>query len=89
MLHRHRYITYRHAQYRDFTDSPASGRDPGRRSARTIEVGRDRFVPVKTTKDGYEVVKTYQMDEFSKGKLAATNEELVGERDTVKELLPA
>jgi malate dehydrogenase len=46
-------------------------------------------VPVKTTKDGYEVVKTYQMDEFSKGKLAATNEELVGERDTVKELLPA
>jgi hypothetical protein len=27
------------------------------------------------------------MDEFSKGKLAATNEELVGERETVKELM--
>jgi malate dehydrogenase len=44
-------------------------------------------VPVKTTSDGYEIVRSYQMDEFSKGKLAATNEELVGERETVKELM--
>lgn len=44
-------------------------------------------VPVKTTESGYEVVKTYQMDEFSKAKIAATNEELVGERETVKEML--
>jgi malate dehydrogenase len=44
-------------------------------------------VPVKTTATGYEIVKTFQMDEFAKSKLAATNEELVGERDTVKELL--
>jgi malate dehydrogenase len=44
-------------------------------------------VPVKTTAEGYEIVRTFQMDEFSKSKLAATNEELVGERDTVKELL--
>ena len=44
-------------------------------------------VPVKTTEKGYEVVKTYQMDEFSKAKIEATNEELVGERETVKELL--
>jgi malate dehydrogenase len=44
-------------------------------------------VPVKTTKDGYEVIKSNAMDEFAKGKIAATNEELVGERETVKELL--
>ena len=44
-------------------------------------------VPVKTTSDGYEIVRSYQMDDFSKSKLAATNEELVGERDTVKELM--
>lgn len=44
-------------------------------------------VPVKTTKDGYEIIKNNTFDEFAKGKLAATNEELVGERDTVKELL--
>lgn len=46
-------------------------------------------VPVKTTENGYEVVKTYQMDEFSKAKIEATNEELVGERETVKELVQA
>ena len=44
-------------------------------------------VPVRTTEKGYEVVRNFQMDDFAKGKLAATNEELVGERDTVKELL--
>jgi malate dehydrogenase len=44
-------------------------------------------VPVKTTSDGYEIQRSFQMDDFSKSKLAATNEELVGERDTVKELL--
>jgi malate dehydrogenase len=44
-------------------------------------------VPVKTTEKGYEVQKSFSMDEFSKSKIAATNEELVGERDTVKELL--
>ncbi|HET8936855.1 MAG TPA: malate dehydrogenase [Polyangiales bacterium] len=44
-------------------------------------------VPVKTTEKGYEIQKSLSMDEFSKSKIAATNEELVGERDTVKELL--
>jgi malate dehydrogenase len=44
-------------------------------------------VPVKTTASGYEIVKNLQMDEFAKSKIAITNEELVGERDTVKELL--
>jgi malate dehydrogenase len=44
-------------------------------------------VPVKTTKEGYEIIKSNTMDDFAKGKIAATNEELVGERDTVKELL--
>ena len=46
-------------------------------------------VPVKTTEKGYEVVKSFNMDDFSKSKLAITNEELVGERDTVKDLLQA
>jgi malate dehydrogenase len=44
-------------------------------------------VPVKTTEKGYEIVKNLTMDEFAKSKIAITNEELVGERDTVKELL--
>lgn len=45
-------------------------------------------VPVKTTTPGsYEVVKSYNMDEFANSKLKITNEELVGERDTVKDML--
>ncbi len=45
-------------------------------------------VPVKTTKAGeYQVLTGNEMDDFAKSKLAATNEELVGERETVKELL--
>ena len=35
----------------------------------------------------YEVIDGYEHDEFAKGKIAATNDELVGERDTVKEML--
>jgi malate dehydrogenase len=45
-------------------------------------------VPVKTTAAGsWEVVKSYTMDSFAESKIAITNEELVGERDTVKEML--
>jgi malate dehydrogenase len=45
-------------------------------------------VPVKTTTPGsYEVIKTYEMSDFAKAKIKATNDELVGERETVKELL--
>jgi malate dehydrogenase len=44
-------------------------------------------MPVKTTEKGYEVVKSVTHDEFSKSKLAITNEELVGERETVKDML--
>jgi len=44
-------------------------------------------VPVKTTETGYEIIKTFQHDAFSKEKLAATNAELIDERDTIKELL--
>lgn len=44
-------------------------------------------VPVKTTATGYEIIRSNTMDEFAKSKLAATNEELVGERDTVKDML--
>ncbi|MDB5437524.1 MAG: malate dehydrogenase, partial [Phenylobacterium sp.] len=41
----------------------------------------------RSTADGYEVITSYQMDDFAKSKIALTNEELVGERDTVKEML--
>jgi malate dehydrogenase len=44
-------------------------------------------MPVKTTATGHEVIATYEMDDFAKSKIALTNDELVGERDTVKEML--
>jgi malate dehydrogenase len=44
-------------------------------------------MPVKSTADGYEVVTSYQMDDFAKSKIALTNDELSGERDTVKDML--
>ena len=44
-------------------------------------------MPVKSTANGYEVVTSYEMDDFAKSKIAATNEELVGERETVKDML--
>ncbi len=45
-------------------------------------------VPVRTTAPGtYAVDKTLVHGEFAKAKLAATNAELTGERDLVKELL--
>jgi malate dehydrogenase len=44
-------------------------------------------MPVRSTAGGYDVIESYQMDEFAKSKIALSNEELVGERDTVKEML--
>ena len=45
-------------------------------------------VPVRTTTPGsFEVVKSYTMNEFAKSKIKITNDELVSERDTVKEML--
>lgn len=45
-------------------------------------------VPVKTTTPGsYEVVKGFEMGDFAKSKIKVTNDELLGERETVKELL--
>ena len=44
-------------------------------------------MPVKSTATGYEVVTGYEMDDFAKSKIAITNDELVGERDTVKDML--
>ena len=45
-------------------------------------------VPVITTAPGsYEVVQGVELDDFAKEKIAATNAELVSERETVKELL--
>ena len=45
-------------------------------------------MPVRSTGGGaYEVVEGFAMDAFAKAKLAKTNEELLAERDTVKELM--
>lgn len=44
-------------------------------------------MPVRSTADGYEVITSYQMDDFAKSKIKITNDELVSERDTVKEML--
>ncbi|HKP78993.1 MAG TPA: malate dehydrogenase [Phenylobacterium sp.] len=45
-------------------------------------------MPVKTTAPGaYEVITSYEMDDFAKSKIKLTNDELVGERDTVKDML--
>jgi malate dehydrogenase len=44
-------------------------------------------MPVRTTATGYDVVETFAMDDFAKSKIAITNDELVGERDTVKEMI--
>jgi malate dehydrogenase len=44
-------------------------------------------MPVRSTADGYEVIDSYQMDDFAKSKIALTNDELVGERETVKEMI--
>jgi malate dehydrogenase len=44
-------------------------------------------MPVRSTETGYEVVTSYEMDDFAKSKIKITNDELVGERDTVKDML--
>jgi malate dehydrogenase len=45
-------------------------------------------MPVKTTAPGaFEVITSYEMDDFAKSKIKITNDELVGERDTVKDML--
>jgi len=44
-------------------------------------------MPVRSTADGYEVIDSYRMDDFAKSKIKVTNDELVSERETVKEML--
>jgi malate dehydrogenase len=45
-------------------------------------------MPVRTTSPGaYEVITSYEMDDFARSKIKITDDELVGERDTVKEML--
>ena len=44
-------------------------------------------MPVKTTADGYEVLTAYEMDDFAKSKIKITTDELVGERETIKDML--
>jgi malate dehydrogenase len=45
-------------------------------------------MPVRTTTPGsYEVIKGLPLDDFARQKIKATNDELVGERDTVKSML--
>jgi malate dehydrogenase len=44
-------------------------------------------MPVISTVDGYEMITDYAMDDFARSKIAITNDELVSERDTVKEMI--
>ena len=44
-------------------------------------------MPVKTTESGYDVLTNFDMDDFAKSKIALTNDELVGERETIKDML--
>lgn len=44
-------------------------------------------MPVRSTATGHEVIDSYEMDDFAKSKIAITNDELVSERETVKEML--
>ena len=45
-------------------------------------------LPVKTTAPGeYEIITDLPMDDFANEKIAATNDELVSERDTVKDMI--
>jgi malate dehydrogenase len=45
-------------------------------------------MPVRTTTPGsYEILKNFEMDDFAKSKLAATNKELLEERSMVEEML--
>ncbi len=44
-------------------------------------------MPVISTVDGYELISDYKMDDFANSKIKITNDELVSERDTVKELI--
>ena len=46
-------------------------------------------MPVRSTATGYEAITNIDMNDFAKSRIAITNEELVGERDTVKEMLGA
>mgnify|MGYP003593126590 CR=1 FL=1 len=44
-------------------------------------------MPVRSTATGYEVITSFEMDDFARSKIAITNDELVGERDTVKDMI--
>jgi malate dehydrogenase len=44
-------------------------------------------MPVRSTADGYEVIESYAMDDFAKSKIKITNDELLSERETVKEMV--
>jgi malate dehydrogenase len=45
-------------------------------------------LPVRTTTPGsYEILTGYEMDDFARQKIAATNQELVDEREMVADLL--
>jgi malate dehydrogenase len=43
--------------------------------------------PVKTTGDGWEVIEGFELDDFAKEKVKITTDELISERDAVKDLL--
>jgi malate dehydrogenase len=43
--------------------------------------------PVRSTGDGWEVIDGFQLDDFAREKLKITTDELIGEREAVKDLL--
>ena len=45
--------------------------------------------PVRSTGDGWSVIEGFEHDDFAKEKIRITTDELVEERDAVKDLLPA
>jgi malate dehydrogenase len=45
--------------------------------------------PVRSTGDAWSVIEGFEHDDFAKEKIRATAEELVEEREAVKDLLPS
>ena len=56
-------------------------------SALSVVRGGEDGIIETTTPGAYEAIKNLPMDDFAKQKIAATNKELLDERNTVKDML--
>jgi malate dehydrogenase len=45
--------------------------------------------PVKSTGDGWSVIEGFELDDFAREKIKITTDELIAEREAVKDLLPS